>query len=82
VLPGFDRWYNTEKEAAMIELTDAQIKALDAQQSPLHLVNPRTQEVYVLIRKEVYDLTCNIVGGGKGQVWDDEADDDLIRKRA
>ena len=45
-------------------------------------LNPATQEVFVLIRKEVYDLTCNIVGGGQGRVWDDEADDDLIRKPA
>jgi hypothetical protein len=66
----------------MIELTDAQIQALDAQKSPLHLVNPRPQEVFVLIRKEVYEVTRSIVGGGKGQVWDDEADEDLIRKRA
>lgn len=49
---------------------------------PLHVVDPATQEVYVLIRKSVYDLTCKIVAGGKGKVWDDDADDDLIRKRA
>ena len=66
----------------MIELTNEQAQAMEAQKGPLHVLNPRTQEVYVLIRKDVYDLTCNIVGGGPGQVWDDEADDDLIRKRA
>jgi len=33
-----------------------------------------TREVFVLIRKEVYDLTCGIVGGGRGRVWDDESD--------
>ena len=65
----------------MIELTEEQAQALDAQKAPLQLVNPATQEVFVLIRKEVYDLTCSIVGGGGGRVWDDEADDDLIRKR-
>jgi hypothetical protein len=32
----------------------------------------------VLIPKRVYDLTCKIVGGGPGQVWDDAADDGLI----
>ena len=64
----------------MIELTEAQVQALEAQKSPLHLVNPATREVFVLIRKDVYDLTCSIVGGGPGRVWDDEADDDLIRK--
>jgi hypothetical protein len=63
-------------------LTQEQIRAIQEQKpTPLHLGNPVTQEVFVLIREEVYDLTCRIVGGGKGQVWDDEADDDLIRKR-
>lgn len=64
----------------MIELTEEQSRALEAEKSPLHLVNPRTKEVFVLIRKNVYDLTCNLVGGKRGQVWDDEADDDLVRK--
>ena len=45
------------------------------------VVNPATQQVYVLIRKDLYDLTCGIVGGGPGRVWDDEADDDLIADR-
>ena len=65
----------------MIELTAAQIAGLQEQQSPLHLVNPQTGEVYVLVRKPVYDLTCAVVGG-KGKAWDDAADDDLIRKGA
>jgi hypothetical protein len=66
----------------MIELTKEQVQALAAQKAPLQLVNPATQEVFVLIRKEVYDLTCNIVGGGPGRVWHDLADDDLIPKGA
>ena len=65
----------------MIELTKEQVQALETQKAPLAVVNPVTQEVYILIRKEIYDLTCSIVGGGPGRVWDDEADDDLIRKR-
>ncbi len=65
----------------MIQLTEEQTRALDEQKTPLHLIDPRTREVFVLIRQDVYQLTCNIVGGGKGRVWDDEADDDLIRKR-
>jgi hypothetical protein len=64
----------------MIELTEQQMQAMAEQQSPLQVVNSRTQEVFVLIRRDVYDLTCKIVGGRKGQVWDDE-DDDLIRKK-
>lgn len=66
----------------MIELTEQQTLAVEGQEAPLHLVNPRTREVYVLVRKEVYDLACAAVGGGKGKVWDDHADDDLIRKPA
>jgi len=66
----------------MIELTENQVRALEAQKGPLHLVNLATQKVLVLISKEVYDLTCSIVGGGQGRVWDDEKDDDLIRKPA
>jgi len=66
----------------MIELTKEQVQALAAQKAPLQMVNPTTHEVFVLIRKEVYDLTCKIVGGGPGRAWDDLADDDLIRKQA
>ena len=69
----------------MVELTASQIDAIGAQKpTPLHMVNPETREVFVLIRKDVYDLTCGIVAS---QGWDD-ADDDLIadqlsaRKRA
>jgi hypothetical protein len=65
----------------MIELTQEQARAMAQEKTPLHVVNPLTQEVFVLIREDVYKLTCNIVGGAKGQVWDDE-DDDLIRKPA
>lgn len=66
----------------MIELTEQQTVAIGAQKSPLCLVDPRTGEVYVLIRTDVYDLTCTAIGGRKGQVWDDAADDDLIRQSA
>ena len=65
----------------MIELTEEQALALGQQRAPLHLVDPRTGEVYVLIRKSVYDLTCRIVGGS-GKAWNDDGDDDLIKKRA
>jgi hypothetical protein len=64
----------------MLELTERQVRAIGEQKSPLELINPATQEIFVLVRKEVYDLTCSIVGGRPGQVWDDE-DTDLIRKK-
>jgi hypothetical protein len=68
-------------EEPMIELTEEQARAIEEQKAPLQVLNPHTQEVYVLIRQDVYTLTCGIVGGGPGRVWDDEADNDLIRKR-
>ncbi len=71
-----------QKENAMIELTKEQARAMMEQGDPLQVLNPCTQEVFVLIRKDVYDLTCTVVGGGNGKVWDDKADDDLIRKQA
>lgn len=52
----------------MIELTEEQALALERQKVPLQIVNPRTQEVYVLIRQDVYKLSCKIVGGGEGKV--------------
>ena len=71
----------TAKETVMIELTKEQVQAMEDTPGPLQLVNPKTREVYFLIRQDVYQLTCGIVGGGQGQVWDDQADDDLIRKK-
>jgi hypothetical protein len=64
----------------MIELTAEQARALAEQQAPLQVLNPVTQEVFVLIPWNVYELTCSIVGGGRGKVWDDEADEGLTRK--
>jgi len=66
----------------MIELTPEQARAQAAQKAPLHVIDPATGQVFVLVRKDVYDLTRSIVGGGKGQVWDDEADEGLTRKGA
>jgi len=67
----------------MIELTEEQQKALEAQtQGPLQLLNPRTQEVFVLVRQDVYQLTSRILSGPNRRGWDDPADDDLIRKQA
>ncbi len=64
----------------MIELTPEQAQAQAEQKAPLQMLNPATGEIFVLIRKDVYDLTCSIVGGGRGRVWDDQADEGLIRK--
>ena len=57
----------------MIELTSEQAKAVAKQKEPLQLVNPQTQEVFVLVRHDVYKLTSKIL-----RKWDDPEDDDLI----
>ena len=57
----------------MLELTEEQVAALEQQQEPLKLVNPRTKEVFVLIRQEIHELTGKIL-----KAWDDPEDDDLI----
>jgi len=65
----------------MSELTEEQAQAKAEQESPLQVGNPRNQETYVLIRKDVYDLVCKIVSVHNRNGWDDPGDDDLIRKR-
>jgi hypothetical protein len=39
----------------MIELTPEQTKALDVPQQPVVVVDPRTGQEYLLIRREIYD---------------------------
>jgi hypothetical protein len=73
---------NWLEDAHMIELTAEQAQAQEEQKAPLQVRNPRTREIYVLVRQDVYELTCGIIGGGPGQVWDDEADEGLIRKQS
>ena len=65
----------------MIQLTEEQALAMDSGKSPLQVLNPRTREVYVLIREDVYKLTCNIIDGPNRRGWGNPADDDLIKKR-
>ena len=49
-----------------------------AEQPPL-VVNPRTQEEFVLVRKDRFEVMQKWVASLKRR-WDDPADDDLIRK--
>jgi hypothetical protein len=45
------RLYDDGKEEAMIELTDQQVQALEnPEATPPRLVNPRTKEMFVLLR--------------------------------
>jgi hypothetical protein len=62
----------------MIELTQEQLKALDAE-NPAVAVDPRTGQEYLLIRRDVYELVRGTLKP-YGRGWDDPADDDLIRK--
>jgi hypothetical protein len=40
----------------MIELTDEQARAVAQASQPLTVVNPKTQETFVLVRKDVFDV--------------------------
>ena len=63
----------------MIELTDDQLQALDRQTQPATAVDPRTGQVYRLIKQEVYEVVCGVIKPfNRG--WD--TDEDLIRKDA
>jgi hypothetical protein len=64
----------------MIELTEQQQQALN-QESPPRVLNPRTQERFVLIPEDVYESVRKIVAP-LNRNWDNPADDDLIRKKA
>ena len=59
----------------MLELTPEQARALEQQKEPLKLVNPSTQEVFVLVRHDIYNLTSKIL-----KKWDDPEDAELIEQ--
>jgi hypothetical protein len=63
----------------MIEMTAEQTQALDAPQQPTVVVDPRTGQEYLLIRREIYDKV-RLMLKPFGRAWDNPADDDLIRK--
>jgi hypothetical protein len=57
----------------MIDLTDEQARALESQaEKPPRFRNPGTQETFVLIRQDVYELMQKILGP-YDRVWDDPA---------
>jgi len=50
------RVYDAGKETAMLELTEAQMQALEnPEATPPRLVNPRTKETFVLLRVDEYE---------------------------
>ena len=63
----------------MIELTETQSKALESPPQPAVVLDPRTGQEYLLIRREVYEGICGILRP-LGRNWDNPEDDDLIRR--
>ena len=62
----------------MIELRDDQLQALDAETQPATVLDPRTGQIYRLIKEEVYNVVCGIIKPfNRG--WD--ADEDLIVRK-
>ena len=59
----------------MLELTPEQSKATQSQKEPIRLLDPDTQEVYVLVREKVFNLTRNIL-----KRWEDPEDFDLVEQ--
>jgi hypothetical protein len=50
------RLYDIRKEAVMIELTEQQMQALEnPEATPPRIVNPRTNETFVLLRVDEYE---------------------------
>src|SRR6266852_2346249 len=50
------RLYDAGKEAAMIELTEQQMPALEnPEATPPRVVNPRTKETFVVLRLDEYE---------------------------
>ena len=72
--------YDAEQEAVMLELTDDQVQAVErnGKELPL-LVDPRTNETFVLVRKDIFDALQRWIASLKRR-WDNPEDDDLTVK--
>jgi hypothetical protein len=68
-----------EKEASMIELTEAQARSLNTPEQPPLVVDPLTGQQYRLVKEEIFKLMQSLVKPFN-RSWDNPADDDLIRK--
>ena len=65
----------------MIELREDQLPPLDAAEQPPVVIDPRTGQEYLLIRREIYEKVRGFLKA-YGRAWDNQADDDLIREQA
>lgn len=54
----------------MIELKEDQLQALNGQEQPLILVDPKTGQEYLLIKREVYDQLQGLLKPFR-EGWDD-----------
>ena len=63
----------------MIELTPEQVQAVEQQELLPIVVNPKTREEFVLVRKDRFEAMQKWMAPLKRR-WDNPADDDLIRK--
>jgi hypothetical protein len=70
--------YDAAKEASMIELRGDQLQALDGEQQPPVVIDPRTGQEYLLIKREVYNLVSGVLRP-YNRGWD--RDEDLIRRK-
>jgi hypothetical protein len=59
----------------VIELKDDQLKILDAEAQPVAAVDPRSGQIYRLIKQEVYNLVSGVVRPFNRGVEDDPAMD-------
>jgi hypothetical protein len=53
------------KEVVMIELTQQQQQAVDASPEP-QLIDPRTQQVYILVKADVYQRLRSLLAEDEG----------------
>ena len=58
----------------MIELNEDQLRALDALEQPPVVVDPRTGQKYLLIRRDNYEKVLGFLKP-YGRAWDNPADD-------
>lgn len=65
----------------MIELREDQLPPLDAPEQPPIVIDPRTGQEYLLIRRDIYEKVRGFLRA-YGRVWDNPADDDLIGEEA
>jgi hypothetical protein len=63
----------------MIKLRDDQLQALDAPEQPPVVLDPRTGQEHLLIRREIYEKVRRFLKP-LGRAWDHSADDDLIQE--